>query len=426
MTTNPTSPRRARVLKALAHQTPDRLPVDFGSAPVTGIHCSCVAALRDHYGLEKRPVTVHEPFQMLGRLDEDLLDALGIDTVGIAPRLSLFGVPNGNWVEFKTPWGQEVLISGHLAIERDAAGDLFVHPQGDRTVPASGHMPKDGHYFDLIARAEEIQDWDRLNPDDNMAEFGELSDEDLRHFKTEVEAARRTGRAVVANLGVVPFVDVGLIQGPTLKRPRGIRTLTDWLMATVECPDHLHELFARQSDLAIRNLAKAHGVLGDSVDVLYLCGYDFGTQSSTFCSAQTFDSLFAPYYLKVTRWIHQHTPWKIFKHTDGAIEPFMTRFISAGFDILNPVQWTAKGMDARHIKRTYGRDLVFWGAGVDTQHTLPYGTPAQVRAEVLEKCAIFAEGGGYVFNSVHNLQPRTPVANLVALFDAVKEFNDAR
>jgi len=414
---------RERVKKAINHEVPDKLPIDFGSAPVTSIHASCVADLRDYYGLEKRPVTVHEPFQMLGWLDDDLMDALGIDTVGVSPRNTLFGVPNGDWKEFRTPWGQEVLISGHLEISEDENGDFFVYPQGDRNASASGHMPQSGYYFDLITRQDGELDTQNLNPKDNMEEFGEIDDEDLDHFKTQIANALKSERAIVANFGITPFIDVGLIQGPNLKYPKGIRCLTDWLIATVQQQDYLHEVFTRQSDLAIKNLEKVYKVAGNDIDVLYLCGYDFGTQTSTFCSPQTFDSLFAPHYKKVAGWIHEFTTWKIFKHTDGAIEPFMSKFIDVGIDILNPVQWSAKNMDPQHIKDSYGRDLVFWGAGVDTQKTLPYGTPEEVREQVLKMCAIFSNGGGYIFNSVHNLLPQSPVENMVAMFDAVKEFN---
>lgn len=417
---------RERVRKAINHEAPDKLPVDFGGAPVTGIHASCVADLREYYGLKKQLVKVHEPFQMLGWLDDDLIEALGIDTVGVSPRNTLFGVPNGNWREFRTPWGQDVLISGYLEIKEDQSGNLFVYPQGDRTVPPSGLMPDTGYYFDLVTRQPPMPDNNDRDPADNMEEFGEIDEADLLHFRKQVEEAVATNRAVVANFGIVPFVDIGLIQGPTLRQPRGIRSLTDWLIATVKEQDYLHEVFRRQSDLAIRSLERIHEVIGSGIDVLYLCGYDFGTQTAPFYSPETFDALFAPYYMKVTGWIHEHTTWKIFKHTDGAIEPLMSRFIDVGIDILNPIQWSATGMDPGSLKDTYGEDLVFWGGGVDTQKTLPYGTPEEVRGEVLRMCEIFAKGGGYVFNAIHNLQPQSPVENVVAMFDAVKEFNGER
>ena len=141
------------------------------------------------------------------------------------------------------------------------------------------------------------------------------------------------------------------------------------------------------------------------------------------CSADTFRKLYRPYYRQVNDWIHANTNWKTLKHSCGAIEPLMGEIIDAGFDIINPVQWTASGMDAKKLKANYGKDIVFWGGGVDTQKTLPFGTPEQVRAQTLQMCEIFSPGGGFVFNAVHNIQALTPPGNVVAMFEAVKEFN---
>jgi uroporphyrinogen-III decarboxylase len=142
-----------------------------------------------------------------------------------------------------------------------------------------------------------------------------------------------------------------------------------------------------------------------------------------FGAPEQFDDLWLPYYRRINNWIHTHTTWKTFKHSCGAVEPFLSRFIDAGFDIINPVQINAKGMDPIHLKKTYGKDLVFWGGGIDTQVTLPYATPAKVREEVLRLCEIFSKYGGFVFSSVHNIQANVPVENVVAMVDAVKEFN---
>ena len=159
------------------------------------------------------------------------------------------------------------------------------------------------------------------------------------------------------------------------------------------------------------------------MDVVNVCGTDFGTQTSSFCSVRTFNELWAPYYGRVNDWIHKHTSWKTFKHSCGAVEKFIPAFLACGFDILNPVQCSAAGMDPETLKQKYGQQIVFWGGGVDTQKVLPFGTPAEVREQVLRRCEIFAPGGGYVFNAIHNVQARTPVENIVAMVDAVREFN---
>ena len=173
----------------------------------------------------------------------------------------------------------------------------------------------------------------------------------------------------------------------------------------------------------LQNLSRLAAVLGDAVDTVFLCGTDFGTQSSSFCSTATFDELYAPYYRQINDWIHRHTTWKTFKHSCGAVEPFIGHFIECGFDIVNPVQCSATGMDPQTLKSKYGDRITFWGGGVDTQHVLPFGTPAEVRAQVLERCRIFAPNGGFVFDAIHNVQARTPVANILAMFNAVREFN---
>ncbi len=156
---------------------------------------------------------------------------------------------------------------------------------------------------------------------------------------------------------------------------------------------------------------------------MFVCGTDFGTQTSAFCNVATFRELWFPYYKRVNDWVHANTTWKCFKHSCGSVERFFESFIEAGFDIINPVQCSAAGMDPAGLKRKYGSRLVFWGGGVDTQKTLPFGTPQEVREEVLRRCEILAPGGGFVFNSIHNLQAGTPVANIVAMLDAVHEFN---
>ena len=187
--------------------------------------------------------------------------------------------------------------------------------------------------------------------------------------------------------------------------------------------DYLHSVFEKQTEIAIENLKKLYSVVENNIDAIFICGTDFGTQLSTFCSKETYEELYAPYYKKMNNWIHENTEWKTFKHSCGAVETFMENFISSGFDIINPVQCSAAGMDPKILKEKYGDRLTFWGGGVDTQKTLPFGTPEEVRKEVLQRCEIFSKDGGFVFDAIHNVQAKTPVENIVAMIDAVKEFN---
>ncbi len=412
---------KERIKCTLNHKTPDRVALDFGSTAVTGMHTTCVAALRDHYGLERRLVKVIEPYQMLGDLEPDLLDVMGIDTVALPGPSTIFGFRNEKWKPFTAPWGQALLVPEGFQTTPDNSGGLLIYPQGDRSAPASGHMPAGGLFFDTIIRQEPIDD-NHMNPEDNLEEFTPISDDSLKWFEAHAKRLSTSDRAVVAGIGGTGFGDIALVPAPFLKHPKGIRDVTEWYVSTAARRDYIHAVFARQCEIALQNLGKVHAVVSRAVDIVFICGTDFGTQSSSFCSTDTYEELYAPYYKTINEWIHRNTTWKTFKHSCGAVENFMSHFIESGFDIVNPVQCSAAGMDPRTLKDRYGDRIVFWGGGVNTQKTLPFGTPNEVRREVLDQCAVFAPNGGFVFNAVHNVQARTPVENIVAMIDAVREF----
>ncbi len=416
---------RERLQTSLAHRQPDAVPVDFGGTPCSGMHVTCVAALREYYGLEKRPVKMHEPFQMLGLIEEDLIRAMGVDVIGVTGPRTLFGTLNDNWKPWRTPDGLEVLVGGDFNTTVDAEGNTYIHPQGDTSVPPSGRLPKGGFYFDAIVRQEPI-DEDRLDPADNCEEFQPLGPDVLEHFRRETARAAATGLGVAATFGGTAFGDIALVPAPFLKHPRGIRDIAEWYMSTVSRRDYVHHVFQRQCEIGLANLEAIHRAVGDNVDAVFVCGTDFGTQTSSFCSTDAFRELYMPYYRRINGWIHAHTRWKSMKHSCGAVEKFIPLFIESGFDVLNPVQCSAAGMDPVLLKKRYGERIVFWGGGVDTQKTLPFGTPEEVREQVLRRCEVFAPGGGFVFNAIHNVQARTPLANIVAMIDAVREFNGTR
>jgi len=414
---------RDRLRTALEHREPDRIPLDFGSTNVTGIHVSCVAALRKYYGPAPGPVKVYEPSQMLGTIDDDLRAAMGLDVIGVFPRKTKFGAPAADWKEWDFR-GLEVLMPGDFRSTTEPNGDILVYPQGDLTAAPSGRMPVGATFFDIIVRQPEI-DEEKLDPADNLEEFGPLSGEDLDHIERSAHVAGASGYGVIGSFGGTSFGDVGLIPAAALKNPKGIRDVAEWYMSTRTRRGYVHQIFQRQCEIALANLALIHPRIGGALDCMYVCGTDFGTQTSAFCSVATFRELWFPYYQRINQWVHANTTWKCFKHSCGSVERFLESFIEAGFDIVNPVQCSAAGMDPAELKRKYGSRLVFWGGGVDTQKTLPFGSPQEVREEVLRRCEIFAPGGGFVFSSIHNLQAGTPVANIVAMLDAVHEFNGA-
>ncbi|MFH0990165.1 MAG: uroporphyrinogen decarboxylase family protein [bacterium] len=413
---------KARVIAALSHKEPDRIPIDFGGTGVTGMHVACVTALREYYGLEKRVVKVHEPYQMLGLIEQDLQEALDIDVEGVYGPDTMFGFPNENWKPWRLDNGLEVLVSENFRTTKDEQGNTLIYPKGDLSAPPSGRMPKWGFFFDSIIRQEPI-DESRLDPADNTEEFEPVTEKLLEHFEQAARQAAQTGRGVIGSFGGTSFGDIAFVPAPFLKHPKGIRDIEEWYVTTLTRQDYVHAIFEKQCEMALANLEKIHQRVGEIVDAVFICGTDFGTQSSTFCSVDTFESLYMPYYKRVNDWIHSKTTWKTFKHSCGAVETLIPSFIDSGFDILNPVQCSADGMDPHHLKNTFGRDIVFWGGGIDTQKTLMFSTAESVREEVLARCEIFGKGGGFIFNSVHNIQANVPLKNIVAMFDAVKEFN---
>jgi len=417
---------RERVRKALAHEQPDRVPLDLGASPVTGMHVSSVYLLRQALGLDApgAPVKVVEPYQMLGETGADLVDALGVDVLGVGPSATMFGFKNEGWKPWTTFDGTPVLVPEGFNTEPEENGDILMYPEGDRSAPPSGRMPEGGFYLDAIVRQPPIDD-DNLNVEDNLQEFAPVSDEELDHFRTEVERIRTgTDKAILANFGGTAFGDIALVPAVFLKHPRGIRDVEEWYVSTVLRRDYVHEVFERQCEIALQNLAAFHDALGDRVDIVYMTGTDFGHQNGPFIGPQAYRDLYQPFHKALNDWIHAHTNWKTFIHSCGSVVALIDDFIDAGFDILNPVQCSAAGMDPQGLKDRFGDRLTFWGGGVDTQHTLPFGTPEEVRDEVRERLRIFGAGGGYVFNPIHNVQVRTPQENLKALYDAVAEFRD--
>ena len=407
-------------IKTINHQQPDKVVVDFGSTAVTGIHVLIVEKLREYYGLEKKPVKVIEPYQMLGEIETDLINAMSIDVIGLFSAKNMFGVANENWKVHKTLWGQEVMFPGNFNYTYNSNGDILMYPEGDTSQPPSGMMPRSGYFFDALDRQQPIDD-STLKVEDNLEEFGPVTEQDLAYWRNQVNSIENDSKAYVASLGGTALGDIALVPVVGLKNPKGIRGVEEWYISTLIREDFIKEIFNRQTDIAIENLKLLYDVIGNKIDVVFTCGTDFGTQNSTFCSPETFNRIWLPYYKKVNDWIHLNTSWKTFKHSCGAVEPLLKHFIEAGFDIINPVQINASGMDSRKLKKEYGDNLVFWGGGVDTQGVFAFGTPEQVKEQVKRQCEILNNNGGFVFNTVHNIQANVPFDNVVAMLEALKE-----
>ena len=415
---------RERVIAAINHQQPDRVPIDLNGTDQTGISASTLYNLRKALGLSVHPVTCHDPFQMLGWVDEDVLSALKVDVVGIWNPVNFTGTKNSNWKPWQLPDGTPVLMSGEFKYDVDNNGDILAYPCGDRNCKPSLKLPKNGYFFDSIVRNPEFNE-DELDPvgDYNEA-FGLIDDDTAKYY--EIESKRlfeETNYAIVGNLGVGGFGDLAALPGHFLKNPKGIRKADDWLMAHYIHPDYIKGIFQFQLEQAIKNLEIYYQAVGNRIQVVWLSGADYGTQNSELISADMFREFYKPNIKAVNDWVHKNTNWKTLYHTCGSIVNLLDDMVEAGIDALNPVQCSAAGMDAKFLKEKYGDKITFWGGGVDTQKVLPFGTKEEVRQQVRERLEIFSKSGGYVFNPIHNILPNTPIENILAMYDEVHQFN---
>jgi len=417
---------RERIIASLNHQETDKLPLDLGSTMVTGIHVSSLHKLKVALGLinPTEPVKVIDPFQMLGEVDDDMRKTLGIDTVPLLPRRNFFGFKNENW----KPWtffdGTPLLVPEKFNTIPNKNRDIYQYPEGDTSVPPSGKMPKDGFYHDALIRQKPILDERWLKIEDQIEEYTLLTDEELLYYERETRRLfEETDYAIVS--GGVPGTNIGdiaLIPGPSLKDPQGIRDVEEWYISLIARKDFIKDVFAQMVEIGLKNLKCFHQAVGERIQVIVVSGTDFGSQYSSFISKELYQELFKPFHRKINDWVHQNTTWKTFIHTCGSVYNLLPDIQEAGFDILNPVQISAAKMNPEELKKKFGKYFTFWGGGVNTQNTLPFGTPEEVRKEIRRLIENFKPGGGFIFAAVHNIQPNIPIGNLLALFETVNEY----
>ncbi len=417
---------RERVIDAINHRQPDRIPVDIGATGQTGMSASIVYKLRAALGLEQKPIGISEIYQLLGEVDKELRDYIGCDVIGLNGTHDMFGNKIEGGQPFTMTDGTPCVVSSAFRYDiRD--GVYYAYAQGDRTLAPCAKMPSDGFFFDGIVRNGDF-DEDDLTPEEDWKEaFSVMSDEDAKYYERESRRLfEETDYAVIGNLGGGGLGDAAILPGPSEKHPKGIRRMEDWLMAHILYPDYIKAVFSMQTEIMLKNLEIYRQAVGKRIQIVWISGTDFGTQNGEFISPALFREIYKPFYKKINDWVHKNTPWKTFFHTCGSIYNILPDIIEMGVDIVNPVQVSAANMDALRLKDKFGKDIIFWGGGVDSQKTLPYGTQEEVYAQVLERLKIFGKDGGYVFGSVHNIVAKTPIENVLAMIRAVHDYNTDR
>ena len=415
---------RERLIDTINHRDPGQVVVDLGSTAVTGININAMMKLRRGLGLEERVLTMDEPLQLLARVDEDLRQSVGAGVIGVGNGSTIFGYRNRDWKEWTLHNGLKMLVSEEFRTTTDEHGNTYIYARGDMNYPPAGVMPKDGFFFDNITRSNTTVD-DELNArEDFKDDFSVLTDEQLRAIEETVrDIYENTGYGIIYTGALCGIGDFATLPGPHVCEPKGIRDLQEFMMVHHVDPDYVHEIFGMQLEVGLKNAELLHQAAGDRLQAVYVSGTDFGLQRGPYMSVESFREFYKPVYAKINRWIHENTGWKTFFHSCGSIAAFLQDFHECGADILNPVQTSAAGMEAKGLKEQWGDKFTFWGGGINTQKTLPFGTPEECYNETMENLKIFAPGGGYVFNAVHNIQGQTPMENMVAMYQAIRDYN---
>ncbi len=392
---------RERVLAAIHRQPVDRTPVDFGGTRQSGIAAIAYHRLRQHLGLAAKPARVFDLFQMLAEIEPEVATRFGADCVGLYRPQVAFGIANEDWKPWTLFDGTPVEVPGGFQPETLSNGDLAIRRGGE----IIGLMPRDGFYFDRMEKYPGA-----THPDLDAWEPPRLDRGTLDYLASQAALLHeQTDKAIVAPLGPPFELFNGIGQGG----------FDEWMVTFASEPEYVRRLYRKLVDAWIANLEAFRAAVGDRIHILQIAD-DFGTQRAPFLSVRMFRELVMPAYKRGLDWVHAHTPWKVMLHSDGALYPLLPSIIEMGVDILNPVQTTAAGMEARRLKSEFGNQLVFWGGSCDPQTTLTFGTPRQVEAEARANVEILAAGSGYVFAPVHNIQATVPAANVVALFDAAR------
>ncbi len=374
---------RERLTLALEHREPDRVPIDLGGTTLTSINVKTYSALRGHLGLPSETVDVVDPIQQLARIGEDVSERFRADIRFLLP-------PD----------------AGRADIFDDGDCYAFVDRFGSKL-----HMPKDGGlYYDWVAfpipeptnEAFDSYQWPRCDPPDAIA--------------TMRDSARNLWETT--DLGVAAGLDIvrGILEEPT--HLMGFEKFYETLLTN---PAFADRLMSRLTDLYAECCEQFLDQVGPYIQA-FLFMDDIAGQDGWLINPDLYRRFVMPKQRRIFDIIHRKSNAKVLYHGCGASFELIADLIDIGADIFNPVQVSARGMDTKLLKQTYGRDIVFWGGGVDTQRVLPFGSVTEVRQEVRRRIDDLAPGGGFVFATVHNIQAFVPPENIVAAFDAAFEY----
>ena len=404
---------RERVLAALEHRQPDRVPLDFGGHRSSGIAAMAYPKLRAALDLPPCTVRVYDPVQQLAIIDDDVLDRFGVDTIELGRG---FALDDQQWADWTLPDGTPCQMPRWALPER-GDGEWRLRSASGRVL---AKMPDGAIYFeqcywpfledddfDRLPEALAENMWCAINSPPGPLVTGPDGPALLREGARQLR--KRTDRAII-----------GLFGGNLLEIGQFLYRNDNFFMLLAGDPQRAHEFLDRLVAIHLANLERFLGAVGNSIDIIGF-GDDLGAQNGPQISPAMYREFFQPRHARMWRRAKELANVKVMLHCCGGIRPLIADLIAAGLDATNPVQISCAGMDPRELKAQFGDRLTLWGGGCDTRQVLPCGTPDEVRRHVKEQVAILAPGGGFVFQQVHNILAGVPAANIVAMFDAVNE-----
>jgi uroporphyrinogen decarboxylase len=401
---------RERLLLTLDHKQPDKVPIDLGSSTVTGISAIAYSGLKKHLQLN-RPTRIIDVIQQLANVDMEIIEGFGVDVLDI----NRISAETDDWYEVNLADGSKAEFPEWFHPVKSEDGSWLTKDENGTLL---SRMIKGSSFFDQTYYPYEKgypENFSNLNESLKKISWiahshtSNLNAKEIR--KKLLKLKESTNKALVIS-GGVKLLELGFF----------IRRMDNFLMDMMTHQDKVSEMLDILVDMHLAGLEKKCRTIGDIVDVIRF-GDDLGMTTGPFIDLDTFRKLFKPRYKILCNYVKEHSNMKIFLHTCGSIKQYIPDLIEAGFDILNPVQTNCYDMEPFILKKEFGKDIVFWGGGVDTSSVLNRATPEDVRRDVLKRCEIFSKDGGFVFAPIHNILPEVPPQNIIAAYNAVNEFN---
>lgn len=412
--------KRERVLCAIQHREPDKVPIDLGAMRSTGITAVAYGNLKKYLGITAGKTYVYDVVQQLVQPELPILDYVEADVIDLG---RAFLIEESDWKDFVLPDGSSAKIPSYANLEPDGLGGRLAKSEDGTVI---GTMPQGAFY--LSQSYFPLLDWDGRNlailerlPElmskVTWAAFPTapwhrpLTKEHLADIRQRAKQLYET----------TDFAIMAAFGGNLLEWGQYLCRIDRFLADLIEDPKKVEALLDKLTEMHLENLEKFLDAIEGYVQIIQM-GDDLGTQLAPQISPQMYRKFFMSRHKQIYERVRRRKGIHLFLHSCGSIADLLPDLIESGVEIINPVQTSARGMDPERLKREFGKDLTFWGGGCDTQRVLPHGSEDEIKEHVRRRVEIFAPGGGFVFTQIHNILPNVPPQNIVAMVEAAKTY----